>query len=181
VSFDWFNIETGAVETVLVPQVDLTVTGEAASADEPLDPANIARMIAWALIGIGIFWTVARLLGPRIADGLAKLRAAWRGSELCAYRAVAEAMRHRDLNSTMAALADWLTFFPQATAVHQGALESALATIGSARYGSGTDGTAVANWSGLRDVYDTTRRQLRALRRTRENDESLPPMNPYST
>jgi len=176
VSFDWFNLETGAVETVSVPEVTLTITG---AAPKPPDATEITRLVVQALIGLAIVWTAFRLLGSRIAGWVAGMRQRWRGSEFHAHRAVVSAMRRRDLSSVMTALENWLRFFPDATAAGSEDLQNALVEIGQARFGPQAGMTATTGWPALENTYRQTRKTLRTSRRDTRARKTLPSLNPW--
>ncbi len=178
ISVQWFNLQTGAVETATVPGVELVITGEIAKTPEPLDPLDLALWVGRVIIALGLAWLVWRLAGPQIASGIVRARRAWRQSEHVAQRAVIKAMGRRDLSATFASMQDWMAFYPDAADHDRTALEVAVTGIGAARYGRNPGPDTNRSWAKARAFYKTTRRQLRLKQRQHSAGRALPPLNP---
>lgn len=174
VSIDWFNLQTGKVETASVPEVALTVTG---APPPPPDPAGIARLAGLVVLIAAMAWGAWRLLGTRVKAAIAGLRRRWAGSELRADRAVIRAIRQRDLSATVAALDDWLGFYPAAAPAETADLAAALAAIGAAHYGP-RPGDPVPAWRGVLSAQRRARHVLRSRRGRTATGADLPPLNP---
>lgn len=174
ITLDWFNLETGAVETASVPAIELTVTG---APPTPPDPAEIARMAVFVALVLAVLFGMYRWFRPTIIGWARKARADWRASERFAHRTVRAAMRRRDLSATSTALERWKTACnPAAEAVFK-PLDAALADIGATRYGP-TPGLGTADgWKTLKTAYASTRREIRTAH-GRTHRPALPPLNP---
>ncbi len=170
---DWFNLDTGQVETASVEGRSFTIAGEAASsATEALDWRQLVGSVA---VGLLILW-ILRKTWPALVQKLAELKARWTSSEPYAFRTVMKAIRKRDLNLTYAALLQWLDHFPDAS---QNTLQPALERIGSKRFSNSLSEDSGDPWHALRVAVKTLRSESRNAAR-RHSENALKPLNPFS-
>ncbi|MDK3073759.1 hypothetical protein QO034_11600 [Sedimentitalea sp. JM2-8] len=175
-TIDWFNVESGQVETATVPETVVTVTGSALSAAPPMSPREIARRVGWGLLGALGLWLAWTVLRPPLFRALAEARAGYEASERAAHRRLMRALRTRDLSASLAAVEKWAGFFPD---LPQAALpvRRALAGIGAARFGRQAE-TGKPAWNGAERAAQSARRAARRAAGTAGSGRSLPPLNP---
>lgn len=175
ISIDWFNIDTGTLETASVEAIDLTV------AAPPPPPPSPAALIRRAIVVAGtllLLWIGYRRFAAPIRTAVLRLRQTWRNSEPYAAGRVRSAIRSRALSDTYTALDDWSDRFG-AELTHSNAaaeLSKCLSNLGQAKFAQAAD-PAVNTW-------DDTLRTFEALRRARQSASStlvLPPLNPVSS
>lgn len=175
IALDWFNLDSGQIETAGLDGYSIAIT---APPPPPPGPADYAR---WVVIGIGgllLIWGIYRLVWPRLRTAWRKGRTAWRASEPYAYRAVLKALRARDLTATMRALQVWSGFL----APHHGSamdpLNRELARIGAmkfSRYPAASEPTA---WRDAIRSCHSLRAKTREGRKARNSGGILPDLNP---
>lgn len=173
ITIDWFNLETGQVETAELGGATFSVSGEALAAEG--NRPNWAR-VAGLLAGLALIVWVGFRLWPYGKLYALKLQNQWQSSEIYASRIVRAAIRQKDLSSTYDALQYWSGHLPQAS-LHE--LNEALQDVGGTRYGR-ESGHPEAAWRNLRVQFDTFRKRCIAENRQRQNQDVLPPMNPLS-
>ena len=171
IAIDWFNLDTGEVETAMVEGQTITIVGEATSnASEAPDWRLWASIAAGGLL---ILW-VLRRIWPGLVERFTQLKSQWISSEPYAFRALVKAIGKRDLNLTYAALLQWFEHFPEAS---PNTVKPALERIGSARF---SDDLAPGNgdpWAKLRAAITRLRGDCLAARR-RNSGNALKPLNP---
>lgn len=175
VTIDWFNLETGKIETASVPEIALTVTG---APPKPPEPADIAKWLGLVALGLAIGWGAFKWFRPAIARWIDARRDNWRNSELYAHRAVRAATANQDLSAVMVALDHWKSFATAGAPTDFVDLDSALASVGAARFGSGEQHDTARHWQRFSAVYGKTRARVRATQRANATRSSLPPLNP---
>lgn len=175
IAIDWFNLDTGDIETASVPAIPLTVAGAPAP---PPDPAAIAKWLGLAAGLVIVAWALLRRFRPALTHRANALRQGWRASERYAHRRVRRAISRRDLSVVSAALDRWKSHARPLSDVDFAPLDRALATLGAARFGKGGPRDETECWRQLATAYATTRMRLRAGRRGRRGTMGLPPLNP---
>lgn len=175
-TLDWYNLETGAVETASLPGFDFVVVAPA-GLSRPMDTRDILFWVLVAGLGVVALWGFRRFVWPLLRARLMARRAAYQASEPAAYRRLSRALAARDLTAALARLSDWLAFFPDATAADSSDLTGALARIGATRYGSGP-ATGHADWAGTKTALTALRARLERHRKTGSSASRLPALNP---
>lgn len=172
---DWFNLETGAVETAEVAAVSLSVVSGAAvgGTSDRLPWRNILLgLLGFALIGV-----LLRAAWPRIRSSAATLRDRWRASETYARYRVLKAVRDHDLSGVYMALEHWGAFHRDPPTFPE--LLDALGRVGRARYAQDqqrSDGKD--EWTALRRSFIAARRTAVANRRRLKHQRNLKALNP---
>ncbi|MEM6887421.1 MAG: hypothetical protein AAF636_04695 [Pseudomonadota bacterium] len=171
ISFDWFNLQTGMVETAQVDGARITVAR--AAAPELTNQQRTALLLKIAL-AIAIACALLYGLYPFLKNTATVLQARWKSSEHYAARQVQAALNTRDLQKTYDKLQRWQQHVP---GVPASALDDALTQIGKQKFGAIEAGTTTAAWSALSDQFTALRRTYRAERRRRNALTALPKMN----
>jgi hypothetical protein len=176
ISLDWYNIESGSVETAQLPATDLTIK---AAPPPPPDPARLAALAggALALLLAGVW--AARRVAPHLRKAHARRRARYEASEPFAAQNVQRAIAQRDLGATYAALQNWTQYSKGIdTRPQSKILQDALAEIGAQSYAAKTAQShrATADWATVQRAFD-------ALRNTTTKTQNgaraaLPELNP---
>lgn len=173
VSLDWYNTETGTIETASVEGISLTVADPPASA-APRDLRHLIGPILAAVVVmlLAIFWD--RRIATPIRALLDRWVARWRRSERYAHREVLRAFRARSLDRVYTALDRWARHHPNRSGPAEDKLAAALAEIGASHYGN--DGQATPHqWSAARSAYISMRRDHGSAQ---TGASGLPPLNP---
>ncbi|WP_171231593.1 BatD family protein [Ruegeria sp. HKCCA4812] len=166
VSIDWFNLDTGQIETASLPSTKLTL---APPRRQPPDAQTIIKSVLYLVIVVFALWTLGRFLRPRYATWKTERRRRYLASEKYAVDALRSALISRDLPAVYQALDLWKS--RSAHPERSLDLEKSLMNIGAARY-SATAGNGQENW-------EATMQHLGALKSATERKiGSLPPLNP---
>ena len=176
ITLNWFNLQSGTVETAELGGLSLVIT---APPPPPPGPADYAR---WGGLGLGmlaLIWGFARAVWPRLRRLHGRMTARWRGSETYAHTRVLRAIRARDLTQTLRALDIWAGFHPALTRAESDPLAQVLAGIGAARFGRAGQSGEVSIWKGVAHAYRHLRRSLHSARRKQQGGEALPGLNPF--
>ncbi len=171
ISIEWFNVETGKVETATVPGVTLSVDAPPPPPDAPkINKRQIAILTGSVLLLLLGLWVLRRYALPPLTAYLAGRRARWNASEAFAAKRVEQAIDRKDLNGVLNALALWTSRCPGSEGT---ALEPALAGIGAVRFGGSIGGSG--DWAALAAAFRAER-----TRRTGGDTDThdLPPLNP---
>lgn len=173
IQIDWYNLETGTVETTELPAVPLNVLP---APDQPMTLQDIPwRLVLGVIVALSVFAVVLKMLWPVFVQKLAEARERRRASEHYAYRQVLSAIRRRDLNDVYAAFDKWHVFQGSASRLDY---ERALAGVGALGYSAHSSSSRSEKWSELQRAYVSLRTaSLRATRR-REQGNQLPSLNP---
>ncbi|MEM8730149.1 MAG: BatD family protein [Pseudomonadota bacterium] len=134
--FDWYNLETGAVERAELPAHSFDVAPGPAPPRAPLDPRQIvaialAAVVVACILVLGWRWGL-----PALRRAAQARQARWVASIAYARKMVRSAQRQRDLDALYQALAVW----QDRGGLISRDMSAALTAIGAARYGS--DGSA---------------------------------------
>ncbi|MFA3917012.1 hypothetical protein [Ruegeria hyattellae] len=173
VRFDWYNLETGKVETVEIPRLSLSIApGEEAE--------GRSQPVTWwkALVGVAAAAVVAlvlRAVWPLLSGWASALKDGWRASEIFATRQVLKAIRSRDLGGSYAALEDWARFHPDGATDD---LRSALFQVGRGRYARDNSSSDPQGWKTTRKSFLAARRAALRAERLRGSQQDLKPLNP---
>ncbi|QFT72972.1 BatD family protein [Ruegeria sp. THAF33] len=166
VSIDWFNLDTGQIETASLPSTKLTL---APPRRQPPDAQTIIKSVLYLVIVVFALWTLGRFLRPRYATWKTERRRRYLASEKYAVDALRSALISRDLPAVYQALDLWKS--RSAHPKRSLDLERSLMKISAARY-SATAGNGQENW-------EATMQHLDALKSATERKSgSLPPLNP---
>lgn len=177
IRFDWFNIETGNVESASVPAFEVTVEGVVGAAEQRATRETLLRVGAILVLLVAIALS-ARRFQPLVLTRIRALQDRWHGSERYACRQLQRAIRDRDLNEIYRTRELWKT----RGALSDGALRPlavALTEVGAAAYGnSERDADGVAAWRDVETAFQTVRREKKRFGRT-AGAGRLPPLNPF--
>ncbi|UUV07677.1 hypothetical protein [Ruegeria sp. YS9] len=166
VSIDWFNLDTGQIETASLPATTLSLTPPKR---QPPDAKTIIKSVLFLVIAVFAFWTLGRFLRPRYATWKTERRRRYLASERYAVDALQSALHSRDLRAVYQALDLWKS--RSAHPERSLDLENSLMKIGAARY-SATAGNSPEDWQ-------AAMQHLGALNSAKERKGgSLPPLNP---
>ncbi|MEM8631967.1 MAG: hypothetical protein AAGF74_12075 [Pseudomonadota bacterium] len=172
----WFNLDTGAVETVSVPEVALTVLpGAPTPAEQESARWLIFGYFLAALLCAAAIWGINRLYGPRLRAAWQARRAQHRASEGYAFRALRSAIAGQDLTAAAAAAGTWAAHFPRDAS---GPLAAALSEVSAKRYGPDPVQPSRADWNALDAAVYEIRRNAKAATRARAAASNLPGLNP---
>lgn len=175
VTIDWFNLETGKIETASVPEISLTVTG---APPKPPEPAEIARWLGLAALALAIGWGAFKWFRPAISNWIDTRRNNWHNSEQYAHHVILAAITNQDLSALMVALDHWKSVARAGAPGDFDDLDGALASVGAARFGGEEQHDTTSQWRQVAATYSKTRARLRTKRRTNSTRSSLPPLNP---
>lgn len=176
IAVDWFNLETGTVETARVDGLGVRV---APPPPPPPDPLDLALRGLGALLALGLVWWAARRIGPHLGRAVTWARARWLGSEMRAHRTVLRAFRGHDIGAVTAALEGWRSHWPGSAPDDLAALNDALRPLRAARYAPAAAPARPPDWRRAEATYRRFRVDLR--RRVRAaRQRALPPLNPVS-
>lgn len=166
VSIDWFNLDTGQIETASLPPTRLTL---ASPKRQPPDARTIVKSVLYLVIVVSALWTLGRFLRPRYETWKIERRRRYLASEKYAVDALRSALQSRDLPAVYQALDLWKS--RSAHPERSLDLERSLMKISAARY-SETACNSPEDWK-------AAVQHLGALKSATERKTgSLPPLNP---
>lgn len=174
VTLDWYNLQTGRVETASVEGFEISITGPPADDGGAVDWRMIAAAAVAGLFVVALVLLAARRLGRGLRRWIAARREAWEASEAHAYRRLRRAIGRRDLSSLFPALDTWADRLPGADPRCDPLITAALTGIGGTRFGKGGDEDSSAPWAALGAAVKAARRRSRRTAR----EPTLPPLNP---
>lgn len=177
VTINWYNLESGEVETARVSSASFVVDAPIARDAPPINPVTIIGFIlASALL------LIAALLGKRFVwprwQNLREARhARYLASEAFAKHSLLRAIKNRDLVATRSNLNLWAERLPGSDPRCDGNITAALEAIGRSRYGlTGDKSRDHAQWLELHLAVS----RFHASRASDFSYNSLPPLNPIS-
>lgn len=182
IALDWWNTETGRIETAAVPDLAFSVAGPARAAGKTENP-NQRSSLAIAVLAL-VFILLIILLQifiPVISKSLREAAAARRQSERYAFEALRDAVAKREPRAVHQALAVWLDRLRYDTDVRRFARD-----YGDAILQSNVDALSAAIYSDSPKTPDL-RGLLKGLVAARRNllnhgpnaaRSALPPLNP---
>lgn len=148
VTLDWYNLDTGQVETAQVEPVAIKISGPAPISSVPRDPVQILKWVALAVAALILLGTGWRWGWPAMRIAMARRRAAHLASEAWAFGQLGAAVKDRDYRRLRPALDLWIGRCPGLAPGNLVAFEAALIDLGVARFGP-NPGTEDAAWTAL--------------------------------
>lgn len=184
VTFYWYNLDSGKVETLQLPALELTVTGTAVSSQLPAQSDPMFRKVfLWLIIasaGLLLFLVLRRVLR---SPSVRARREKFKNSEFYAYRQLTRDLGAKDLVRTTRSAIMWQQRVERSHAnVDWRAFETALALVGERSYGALRDPSASPSrdkWQALAQAAKTVRRGL-GLTAAAGGASKLPPLNPVA-
>jgi hypothetical protein len=175
VRLDWYNLETGEVETASVEGFAIAVDGPPARTATPRDwsPLALGALAALAAIFAGV-WLLRRV-APPFGRALATQRAVRLASEDHAFRELRRAVDRRDNAALRPALDAWAGRVAGPDPRNDPRLRAALTSLGADLYGPGSPRDAEVAWQALEKTLAVVRDT------SRSNDpvvSALPRLNP---
>ena len=177
VNRQWFNVDTGKVETA-------TAKGRTYQVDAPARPREplLSRQHWIALIGVVllacvVLFVIRRYVWGSLVAWRQRRRQRFLESERYAARLVGQAMGSRDLSSTRNALAVWSMQLAPTGGAEDQELEASLLALGASRYSQ--KGVAKPDWRRLGDAFAAARKARKKAQEASLVDSVLPPMNPF--
>tara|TARA_R110002020_G_scaffold212759_2_gene419378 strand:+ start:4398 stop:5729 length:1332 start_codon:yes stop_codon:yes gene_type:complete len=174
VSLDWYNLESGRIETASVGGFPIAVDGPPAGLETPRDWRAIALAAGAALLAFGLLAVAAARLAPRIRRRLAARRADRLASEAHAFGMLRAVVARDDAPAVHGALDLWAERLDGADPRTRPDVSAALTAIGAARYGRHGVADEPAAWRALSQALDAARRDAHRRRPA----SALPPLNP---
>ncbi|MEM7462629.1 MAG: hypothetical protein AAF362_08095 [Pseudomonadota bacterium] len=178
VTFSWFNLERNEIETVTIPQIDVTVAEGAGVSSQGVDIRQLGIWGIWLLAGAILIAVLYRYLYPPILAYLEEKRRERLASEEHAHHQVLQAIKSKDLNSVSQAVENWLAFYPGVNDRLQSDIAASLSKLGAIEFGTEPAAIKSADW-------DTFQKDYRRLRKRELEEKShaversvLPALNP---
>lgn len=181
ITLDWFNLDTGNVETATAPGFDITTTGgPVADAARAVDWRATLPSLAALFLAAALLTWLARRFAPALATRREARHTARRASESHAYAEVRTAAAARDAPGLFTALTVWAARLPAAPASDSAetTLAAALAALGRARYGNPPGDPPPEAWERLAPALDAARTARLAGAETASDTSGLPALNP---
>lgn len=178
VTLQWFNIETGSVETTEATGLSVSVDGPPAMpVENGLSSIDIRRLgfLALALLAVaGGCWRYS----PQVQIWWSERRRRHRNSERYAYKQTLAAINDQDYPRTVAALRQWAERLPSEGTSEDARFNRALADLGRYRYGGESRRGGAMSWHELRRALISLRAKRLLARGTLSDLGALPPLNP---
>lgn len=156
VTLDWFNLDTGRVETARIEGFELSVVGAPAQSAQSVKA--LKRMIVTGLFCAAILTGVLLLVWPRIMRWRTRRRATYLASAAHARKLLLQAIGRRDYSGTVLAMAAWRMKGPPLLSVDQNAIDDCLLRVGIPRFAR-TDARKAADddvWESLTKIVRDT-------------------------
>lgn len=180
ISFEWFNIKSGKVETATLNGAVYAIDAPAPERVPLLTPRQIALVMAGVLALALVGWALHRWAWPLVHAGLRTRKQRHLASEVYAADQVKKAIRAHDLHRVAATLTLWEARLPTSATPQDVALETALLRAGAARYRSAQNGAEpAADWPDVTRAFDKARKARLDARRREKRVSALPPLNPF--
>lgn len=180
IELEWYNLETGQIETEQVEGLEITVNGP----PSPSAPEGLSsKTITWGFVFLGaalLALAAGRIVGPWMSAWQAGRRRRYRMSADYAFRQALWSIRSRRLSAALHATTVW---WQKSAGVHlalPAKLSDAFLPVGEALYGGKPSAPDRLNkcWSDASDALKDLARKTRKNRRRGEAD--LPPLNPQT-
>ncbi len=168
VELSWYNLESGAVETVSVPGISYKVTGPV------LPQLRTWDWRVWAIAAVA--GLLVLLLMTRLAGYRARSRAGTeppRPTEATRYKDLMKTVKSRDISNIYADIDKWARLFDGPDPRARADVRAALGRIGAASFGRVTTSDSTA-WPDLAKALSEARRRATVADQT----ANLPPLNP---
>ncbi|WP_118136569.1 BatD family protein [Oceanicella sp. SM1341] len=165
---DWFNLDTGRVETATAPGFTLSVEGPPLRAA----PWPWQGLVAGAA-GLALAALLAWRLRPRFARAHVARRAARLASKRHARAVLLRAIAARDLPATLRMIPDWAGRPPRTGPAQAARVAEAVRRLTAARYGGIPAEPGAADWRRLADCVAHAPPPA-----PRSGDSALGPLNP---
>ncbi len=183
IRLDWFNLDSGQIESLQVDGLEITVRGPPPVATEPGTPPEIVLFWGLGLVVVAVLAFFAwRRLSPRLRAWRQRRRAHYLASEKYAFRQAMAAIRMQRLGAALDATGAWWRRHAHSAQALPATLSSAFLQIGAALYaGRPTDRSKLTQrWS---KAADDLKRAARGERRHTAHSarHDLPPLNPQAS
>ncbi|WP_300074025.1 hypothetical protein [uncultured Ruegeria sp.] len=177
VSLDWFNIETGQLETATVPAIDVSIHSAVSGSGGESKTWHLSKVF-WLVLSLGALTAIAIwAFSARVTSLLAVLKARAFQTEWYAAHKFSKAISRRDLTAVTTAFSEWKKHYPDVPEQSFSVLLNGMTLIGKARFGAKTDETTT-NWRALRSGFSATRRRLWSKYRPSRRSPQLRNLNP---
>ncbi|WP_204113469.1 BatD family protein [Shimia biformata] len=173
VSIQWFNLDTGKIETAVVDAVPLAVDAPFASDRSRLSPQILVLLGGGALVLIAVLLLLRRVICRRVVEWQAVRRARYMASSRFGRDKALAACKGRDLAGVMAGLDLITARAVTIDATSQARVRNALTALGAATYGDGA-GDQNAAWGALEQAIRGLKIDMPAKTRA----DGLAPLNP---
>ncbi|MCV6824516.1 MULTISPECIES: hypothetical protein [Halocynthiibacter] len=173
ISISWYNLSTEAVETATLEGRSLAVDAPIASTEPARTPQQTIGLVA--MIGAALVLVVMTVVvgWQRYKRHRTARRARYLASEDYAKDQVLQAIKHRNYSEVSKALWLWSERSDGQSVMRDPQINSALITLGNARYGGGQESDAAA-WQSLQKAVQHHAKQRGRVEKT----DALPPLNP---
>lgn len=175
ITFEWYNLDSGKVETATLDGLALEI------AEPPAPPLSARDLVRYGLIILGIILVCLvafRTLTPVLRRAVQRLQARWITSEKYAHRRVLNAFSDQDLNQTTAALAHWHRFYTQSSLHDSNDLTLCLSRIGEAKFSQKKQTDLTPLWASARRAYKIGRAGFIRNKSAANQKVKLPTLNP---
>ncbi|MFD0981316.1 hypothetical protein [Tropicimonas aquimaris] len=178
ISVEWFNIDSGEVETAQLEGVTLTIDAP----PPPREPRFTGRQVALAGVALallaGLGWLLVRFALPPVRRAFENRNQARLQSEAHAAGEVRHAIAARDLPAFLAAREAWTRRCPAVPGNPPDALDAAAVAVSSALYGRGAAVAGDGGWRALGAAFEQERKHRLTVHGHRVLIDALPPLNP---
>lgn len=175
IRLQWFDLETGTVETAALEGFEILSRGPAVDASPAIDPRAVAMAAAAGAFALLLLAVVIWRLWPRIAAWREHRRAVRQASEAFAFDRAVRALGARRLGDAIGAVDLWSSRLPAASESDRARLADCLARLGASIYGPEASPALDRQWSDGISALRTSRRERLAARRV--SGDVLPPLN----
>ena len=175
ISVQWFNLDSGTVETAHLDGMTLTI---AAPALPPRGPADYAKWAAALIAVLILFRLAARFVWPRLQQGWQQVRTRWVNSERFAANQLRRALQTGNLGAIYTALDHWSGFPPKLSAAQRQPLDTALTHLGAARFAKDQPANDTQARRNAYKAFGALRKSRRAAIRRGGSSPGLAPLNP---
>jgi hypothetical protein len=175
ISVDWFNLDTGQIETATAAEVSLIVDAPKSRSWSEFSLRRLIWGLAIGLSTLGFLWLVWTPLSTRWQHHRARRAAKYLNSATYARDRALLAVQRRVLNDCLDALELWAERTAGRNPQQDPSITDALAQIGSTRYGpSPSQVEETSAWVRLEKAI----RNFRETSEKRAGLPALPPLNP---
>lgn len=171
IGIDWFNLDSGEIETSTLVGFDISVDGPVLSSDtsRPVPWKLVVAILVGAIAAVLVLWRLV----PTIRASMAERHRRKLASKDWAKRQLLAAIKRRDYPKVMHLVEDWATRTPRTTARCMGPISAALAGIGATIYGNRPSALPDDDWIALENAVRDAGNE-----RSKSHAGALPPLNP---